>query len=228
MRLLVALLLAANLVALGWAQGWLSWVLGAPGGSAREPQRMAAQVNPQTLVVLSPQAASAALAAAQAAAKASSLCLEAGPFDADRVAAAEIDIAQAVGADVGVQRIERLQAAVWTVHLGPFTQAGQKLRKEQELKRLRLAYEEVQDAPALPPGLAPGFALGRFEQREAAQNALDQWTAQGLTAARVVTLSEARTTLWLRAATADPDLSARLRGLASPALAPSGGFQPCR
>lgn len=222
MRLLVALLLAANLVALGWAQGWLSWVLGAPGGSPREPQRMAAQVNPQTLVVLSPQAASAALAAAQAAAKAASTCLEAGPFDDAKLAAAQAEVTQAVGLDAGVARVERQHNAVWTVHVGGFTDAAQKARREQELKRLRLAYEEVKDAPAL----SPGFALGRFEQRDAAQAALDQWAAQGLGPARVATLSEARTSLWLRAPQADPDLAARLRALAGPAL--GEGFQPCR
>jgi hypothetical protein len=221
MRAFVALLLAANLLVWAASLGWFDEFLGTPTGSAREPQRMAAQVNPSSLVVLSPQAASAAVAAAQAAVRAAHSCLEAGPFTADSVAAAEGELAQAFAADIGIGRIERQEPAVWIIYMGRYTEPGMLGKKQEELKRLRLVFEEVRNAPALQPGLS----LGRFERREAAQTALDQMTAQGLRTARVTALSEAKTTLWLRAAQADPELATRMKALKSVAL--GNGFQPC-
>lgn len=88
LRALLALLLLANGLFLAWTQGGLAPMLPPPGAAEREPQRLAAQVNPGQVRVLSPQAASEALTAAQAeqaaeaAAAAQRRCLEAGPFDA--------------------------------------------------------------------------------------------------------------------------------------------------
>lgn len=62
LKTLTALLLLANLAFLAWVQGWLSPGLPPPGASEREPERLRLQVRPESVIVLSPQAASAALA----------------------------------------------------------------------------------------------------------------------------------------------------------------------
>ena len=63
LRALLALLLLANLVFFGWAQGWFAPAWPAPRAGEHEPARLAAQVAPERVVVLAPAAASAALAA---------------------------------------------------------------------------------------------------------------------------------------------------------------------
>lgn len=86
LRALLVLLLAANVVFFAWVQGWLAPTWPPPRAGEREPQRLAAQVHPDRIRVLTPQAASAALSAAR---EATLTCLEAGPLDAAALAAAE-------------------------------------------------------------------------------------------------------------------------------------------
>jgi len=88
----VVLLLLANLLFFSWARGWLAPGWPPPRHGEREPERLAAQVRPELVAVLPPEAASAAVAAARMAAE---VCLEAGPFDAAGMAAAEAALAGA-------------------------------------------------------------------------------------------------------------------------------------
>lgn len=90
LRALLVLLIGANVLFFAWAQGWLAPTWPPPRAGEREPQRLAAQVQPERIRVLTPQAASAALVAAREAAR---VCLEAGPFDAPAIAAAEAALA---------------------------------------------------------------------------------------------------------------------------------------
>jgi hypothetical protein len=72
---LAALLIAANLGFCAWTQGGFGESLPPPGAAQREPERLRQQVRPESIGVLSPKAASAALAqiaAAEAAAVAAS------------------------------------------------------------------------------------------------------------------------------------------------------------
>lgn len=92
LRALLVLLIGVNVLFFAWAQGWLAPTWPPPRAGEREPQRLAAQVRPERIQVLTPQAASAALAAAREAALA---CMEAGPFDAAALAAAEGALAAA-------------------------------------------------------------------------------------------------------------------------------------
>lgn len=72
LRPLVVMLAAANIGFWAWSQGWLDGVTGLPRDGDREPQRLAAQIEPGHLqVVLPPSAAGAASAAAPAAEAAS-------------------------------------------------------------------------------------------------------------------------------------------------------------
>lgn len=73
LRALLAALLLANLLFLGWTRGWFAPAWPTPGDSEREPARLAAQVAPERVTVLAPAAASAALAAAERKAKCASV-----------------------------------------------------------------------------------------------------------------------------------------------------------
>ena len=94
--------LAANLLFFAWARGWLAPMWPAPVHGERDPGRQAAQVRPEVINVLSPRAASAAVAAAQAASLAdgsADACLETGLLTAPEADAAEAALEQA-----GVER----------------------------------------------------------------------------------------------------------------------------
>jgi hypothetical protein len=98
MRVLLALLLLANLGFFALSQGWLAPYAALPAQAQREPQRLAAQVEPDRVRVLDAQAACAPPGPPVA----SPLCLQAGPFSA-----AQIDAAEAALASLG------LPAAAW-------------------------------------------------------------------------------------------------------------------
>ena len=92
LRVLVLVLLLANALFFGWTQGWFAPGWPPPRHGEREPERLAAQVQPERIAVLPPVAASAAVQAARAAAE---VCLEAGPFAAAAAASAEAALAAA-------------------------------------------------------------------------------------------------------------------------------------
>ena len=90
LRVLVGLLVLANALFLVWTQGWLDALVGVRAAGDREPQRLAQQVNPNTVRIVSAEALAAEVMAAEAtAAQAALPCLEAGPFDARTVGPAE-------------------------------------------------------------------------------------------------------------------------------------------
>ena len=63
LRILVALLLVANLAFLALSRGWLEPVLSLSSPNEREPRRLAAQVNPEQLRVLGTEAEASAASA---------------------------------------------------------------------------------------------------------------------------------------------------------------------
>jgi len=60
LRILVLLLLVANLAFFALSRGWLEPLLSLSAHNEREPQRLAAQVNPQQLRVLGADAEASA------------------------------------------------------------------------------------------------------------------------------------------------------------------------
>jgi hypothetical protein len=95
MRTLVAVLLLANL---GWwalAQGWLQPYVGLSSLHEREPQRLAAQVNAESVRLVAVGAAASAPAVR---------CLQAGPFSTEQIEAVEAALAPALHAPASWQR----------------------------------------------------------------------------------------------------------------------------
>lgn len=204
LRALAALLIGANLLFFAWARGWLDPVVPPPQHGQREPARLAAQVQPDTIRVVTPQAASAAVA--------SVACVEAGPFnDADVGSAEQALISAGLPGDLWKRR-ELQQPPVWLVYMGRFADPAQLRARGDALQKLRVAYEPL-DAPA---ELAPGLVLSRHDTREDAERALAAVSAKGVKTARAVALPPPPLQHWLRIARADATLQARLGETALP------------
>ena len=238
MRGLLIALVVANLLVLAWSFDLLP---GVSRSREREPERAQQQVNPQAVALITPTAASAALQAAAAqrstaqplapspapasapatADVAVTVCLEAGPFAATEVAAAERGLRELKWPTLEwtPQRSER--GGSYIVYQGRFADDAAMARRRDDYRRQQISVEEVRNSPDLQPGLQ----FGRYDTRAAADAALAQLTQQGVKAARVVTINIPVVVTLLRVERADGALAARLTQLNLP---PSGaGFRPC-
>ena len=128
LRILAIVLLVGNALLLAAQFGLFDRLTGADNAQAlqREPERLARQVDPQSVRILSPQAASAALAAATAsatttAAQAASTaraqaCLEAGPFNAGEAEVAQRSLRDAGLAPGSWQLADPGHRGQWRLH----------------------------------------------------------------------------------------------------------------
>ena len=91
LRLLLGVLVAANLLFFGFSLGWFDGVLGLRAAGDREPERLAAQVRPQSIAVLPPGAGASSVAA-----NADTACYETVPFGANDAPAAEAAVRAAL------------------------------------------------------------------------------------------------------------------------------------
>ena len=219
LRILVAALLVANLGFYAWSEGWLDNVVGARSIGDREPERLARQLRPELVRVLTSGDAASAAGFAVAAAS-TGTCLEAGPFNETEVAAAQAAAKSALP-DASLADVKTDQPGSWMVYMGRYVDREALARKEAELKRRKLPYDEVRDTAAL----APGLSLGRFDERNAAVNALDQFAQQGIRTARIIELAPASSSHLLRSDNADAALAAQAAALRLAAL--GKGFAAC-
>jgi hypothetical protein len=95
------------------------------------------------------------------------------------------------------------------------------LKKQEELRALRVEYDDLRS----PPELLPGLSLGRFEERGNAVNALEKFSLRGIRTAKVIEVRTPSSTVLLRIDRAASVLAAQAAGLNSPAL--GKGFVPC-
>jgi hypothetical protein len=201
LRTFVVALLVANLAFYAWSQGWLDGVVGVRSIGDREPERMTRQVHPELIRVLPPGDSSAIGGTTPPVTLA---CLEAGPFiDAD--AAVAQTAAQAALPGAGVTDVKTDKPAVWIVYMGRYANREALTKKEEELKRRKLDYDEVRDNATL----APGLSLGRFESGAAAAGALEKLAQQGIHTARIVELTPSSSSHMLRFETGDAVVAAQ-------------------
>ena len=213
LRALVVALLVANLAFFAWSQGWLDAVVGVRARGDREPERLANQVRPESIVILPSSPAKTSVAAAS--------CIEAGPFTTAEFAAAETALAPSVrpGAWTDV-RTER--AGVWLVYMGAFPDREAMLRKQAEIRRVR-DFEAI----SVPGEGEFGLSLGRFDDREGAERALAQFQQRGIRTARVLQLNPPTVSHMLRIEGAEATLAARLTGSQAVALGLGKPFAAC-
>jgi hypothetical protein len=218
LRLLVVALLLANLVFYAWTQGKLDNVVGMRAHGDREPDRLSRQIKPETIRVLPASAVAAAMSTTTA--EAASVCLEAGPYTPAQIAAAE-GVLQTVLPPGSWASLKTEAPAVWIVYMGKYPNREALQKKADELKRLRISFEEVRGVVDLEEGLA----LGRYDNRAAADKALAEVAQRGVRTARVVNLP-VTATHQLRVERADLTLQTRLAGLRAEALQ-GKVFSPC-
>lgn len=207
LRAVVIALVLANAAFFAWTQGWLDTVVGVRSIGDREPERVLRQIRPETIrIVANPTLAAAA----------PPVCLEAGPFAAAEIAAAEAALRVALpNATAGTWgSLKSEQPGSWIVYMGKYPNRELLVRKQEELARRKVAFEEVNSPVALDPGLS----LGRFEERAAADKALAQFAQQGIHTAKVVELTPPASNFRLRVDSADAGLAAQLAELKADAL----------
>lgn len=170
MRIVILLLVLANLAL--FVVTHLDDVAGGEGA------RLAQQVDPERIKLLTPQQV-ASLGPAKMAALAD-VCAEWGPFsDAERAKAlAELEPLQ-LGKLLSQRRVD-VEGAYW-VNVGPFANKG---AAEKRLGELRT--QGVSDMSAIDAGRGQYVvSLGIFRTEQAARARADALTRQGVTAAKV-------------------------------------------
>jgi len=222
LRRLLLLLVLANLLYFAWTRGWLDEVTGLRAHPDREPERLSRQVRPESVTIVAPGALRPPepVASAPVAAAAPASCFEAGPFATGASVSAIATVQAALPAGSWTE-VRNERPGAWIVYMGRFPNREAWTKKEEELRRTRVAYEEVSS----PAELELGFSLGRFDQRAAAERALEQFGQRGIRTARVVELVAPSTLHVLRVEKADAALAAQLNALKSETL--GRGFLPC-
>ena len=207
LRAIVIALVLANAAFFAWTQGWLDNVVGVRSIGDREPERVLRQIRPETIRIVPDPTVAAATPRA---------CLEAGPFAAAEIAAAEAGLRAALpNAAPGTWvSLKSAQPGTWIVYMGKYPNRESLVRKQDELTRRQVTFEEVTSPVALDPGLS----LGRFGERASADSALAQFARQGIHTAKVVELTPPANNFRLRVGSADSALAAQLAELKVDAL----------
>jgi hypothetical protein len=191
----------------------------------REPQRLGRQVSPDAVQVLPDVPASAAHGAASAAstisradgdatlagatavpatltssAKAGPDCAETPALDDIQIASLKAALAKAGVPSDAIAERRQPQGGAWIVYLGRYADAQTWQQKADELRKLDVKFERVNN----PGTLAPGLSLGQFGSAADAGRKLDAVTKQGVHGARVVVLTAPIFQRHLQVRAADP------------------------
>lgn len=210
LRAIVLLLLLANLGFYAWTQGQLDGVVGVRAQGDREPERLVRQVRADSVRILP---ASATTAPAGGPGEPALACLEAGPYTPAQITTAEAALQSALPPG-SWSSVKNELPAVWMVYMGKYPNREGLQKKEDELKRMKVPYEELRNAPEFEVGLS----LGRFDNKDSAEKALTELTQRGVRTARVAQLSAPGVSHALRIPRADDALWAQVMALKSDAL----------
>jgi hypothetical protein len=238
-RVLVIALIAANGAVWAWWQGWLAPLVAAPGAEQRDPDRLARQLRPETVLLraepvpvqggaktvppaAAPPAASPAVSPAASSATSAGTCLEAGPFGDNTLPAVERELAAAGVAAAGFRMVDGPPLS-WWIYMGRYPSDSAAQGKSDELRKIGIEHDTVRS----PADLRPGLALGRFTDREHAQAALGRLSDRGIRTARVVEVADAPRTRRVQVATNDAALASRLQALRSNTV-PALVFAACK
>lgn len=176
LRLAVLLLLLANGLYYAWAEGLLLQFGFGPLPQT-EPHRLAQQIRPEAIRVLSPEEARQLVAGAAATRGAE--CLQAGPVED----AAAPSLRQVLASwPAGSWTLEpAVEPGRWIVYMGKYPDAQSVERKKGELRQIGVAFEALSN-----PELEPGLSLGGYPTQEAANQQLERLAGRGVRTARVL------------------------------------------
>lgn len=218
LRLLVLLLLLVNGLYFAWTQNLLR-PLGWGPTEQSEPQRVAQQIHPEAVRLLTPVEIAKVETQAQAD-LAPKECLQAGPFDETESAVLRRALESALPA--GSWQLDTVRIPErWIIYMGKYPNAESLAKKRAELSGLNLTLEALQN-----PALEMGLSLGSFDTQAAANLQLQRLSQRGIRTARVVLeRAEVRSTQ-LKVPAVSESGKARLQDLKS-ALA-GKALSPCR
>jgi hypothetical protein len=218
LRFFVLALLLTNGIYFAWSQGLLLGFGFAPLQQS-EPQRMARQIKPDAVRLLTLQELRQVEAAAGVASKPPE-CLQAGLFDAAKSELLQRALASSLPAGSWVME-DAVEPARWIIYMGRYANEEIMARKRSELATMKLKFE-----PLSNPSLQLGLSLGGFETKAAATAQLEALSRRGLRTAKVVQEHAELRGLLLRLPATDPAMRASLAEL-KPALA-GKVLSPCR
>jgi hypothetical protein len=178
MRLLVLTLILANGLYFAWAHG-LMRAYGFGPTPQSEPQRLAGQINPEALRLLSIDDLKQIEAKVQAD-QAPKECLQAGPFDEAQTAVLRRALEAALPAAAWQLEAVRIPAR-WIIYMGKYTEPGALEKKQAQLAAMNIKSELLDN-----PALEPGFSLGGFDTQEKANEEMARLSQRGVRTARVV------------------------------------------
>ncbi len=209
MRLFVLALVLINAAYFIWSQGKLP---GLAPEQQTEPQRMAQQLKPTAVRLLTAQQARQLEAPPVAARPAE--CLQSGLLSDAQGEQLRPLLASTWPADAWTLT-PVLEPARWIVYLGKFASPAAMAKKRSDLASLNLKF-----APLQNPALQPGLAVGVYETQAAATTALGALSRRGLRNARVLQERAEVRGMMLRLPSVDDALRPRLSVL-KPALGDS-------
>lgn len=192
LRLLVLLLVLLNGVYAAWSGGWLRG-LGYGPAQQTEPQRLAQQIKPEAVRLLSVQERRELEQTARPSASKPPECLQAGLFDADQSERLRVALAKAGWPANAWEMASGVTPARWIVYMGKFPSPDILGKKRSELLALNL-----KPVPLTNPALQPGLSLGGYDSQEAAQAALQALIGRGVRSAKVVVERPEEQGQWLR------------------------------
>ena len=183
LRLLVLLLVLANLGYYAYSQGLLAAYGFAPT-SQTEPQRMAQQIKPEALRILNPQQGSqleSATPPVQAVANASATeCLQVGMFNEEQTMVLRDRLVSTL--PPGSWVIESaVVPARWLVYMGKYNSGDLVIKKKAELRALGVSFDALNNT-----SLEPGLSLGNFKTQPEAEAGLARITGKGVKTAKVI------------------------------------------
>jgi hypothetical protein len=177
LRLVVLLLVLLNGAYFAWSQGYLQRVGLAPEQQT-EPERMAQQIKPGALQLLTPEELKQRLTPPVG--LRASECLQAGLFS---LAQAEVlRSTLAANPEVGTWTLEAAsEPGRWIVFMGRYATPDDLARKRAQLAALGLTVE-----PLTNPDLGLGWSLGHYTSQAAANSALEGFYKRGMRTGRVM------------------------------------------
>ncbi len=176
LRVLVVLLLLANLFYALWAQGVLA-IWGIEPQPTREPAYVQSQIKPEALVLRHDQQQRQ-----QAQRNNPTQCLLSPLLDIATGQAVQAIAQQSLPAG-SWQSLPQNSPGQWMVYMGRYPNEAALTRKKQELERLRI--DGISEAPA---DYQPGLALGYFDNQKLAQERLSQLQSRSVRSAQLVTI----------------------------------------
>jgi hypothetical protein len=234
LRLFVLLLVLANAGYYAFSHGLLTAYGFAPATQS-EPQRVAQQIRPEALRVLTPtearqldstppsapQSTTSATVSANTVANTSSAaeCLQVGLFNEEQTVVLRDRLVIALPA--GSWALEPvLEPARWIVYMGKYNSADAVTKKQSELRGLGVSFASLSNA-----SLEPGLSLGNFKTQGEAQAELDRIAKKGVKTAKVVQERAEQRGQRLKLASVSPALRNQLDAI-KPQLA-GKPFQAC-